>query len=456
MPKASEGERRLDGWKAISGYFNRDRSTVMRWAQQRNLPVHRVPGGKQGSVFALESELEAWFAQRGTALDEVQTADDLASGAPTVSSSLSSRRGITAGPAALLGVLLIGLLMIGVTTLTATGPARADLPSDQRAVETFLAARDRWANRTPDDLRLAIGLYQKVIAAEPSFAPAYAGMAEAWLVFREYGEVGDNEAYNAAHTAALRAMALNPELPAAHRAMGFINYWRENDVPRAMAAFRRALELDPKDAQTHFWYANVLADIGDHDTARSHYDRARLLAPGSQVIEVEAACAEWQAGRDASALERLTVLAARYPSDATVHNCLAWLHIGRGDVARFAKAYSAFAQARNDPALVARADRLTQAVREGAGQAHRIVTEDMREELATGERRGRETPAFYASGMGDRQELLGWLREARAAGEIWYSVGITSRIAERWKDDAEIMGLLKILRPLPVKPAVAS
>lgn len=95
-------------------------------------------------------------------------------------------------------------------------------------------------------------------------------------------------------------------------------------------------------------------------------------------------------------------------------------------------------------------------MREGAGQAHRIVTEDMREELATGERRGRETPAFYASGMGDRQELLGWLREARAAGEIWYSVGITSRIAERWKDDAEIMGLLKILRPLPVKPAVAS
>jgi tetratricopeptide (TPR) repeat protein len=455
MTEATDGDRRLDGWKAISGHFNRDRSTVMRWAQQRNLPVHRVPGGKQGSVFALESELEAWFAQRGTAPDEVQTPVDLASGVPPVSSSLSSRRGITVGLAALLGVLLVVLLLIGATTLTATGPAKADLPSDQRAAETYLAARDRWAKRTPDDLRSAIGLYQKVIAADPNFAPAYAGMAEAWLVFREYGEVGDTEAYNAAHTAALRAMALDPKLPAAHRAMGFIHYWRENDAQRAMVAFQRALELDTKDAQTHFWFANVLSDFGDHEAARAHYDRARLLAPGSQVIEVESACAEWQAGRDASALERLNSLAARYPTDATVHNCLAWLHIGQGDITRFAKAYSAFAQARNDTALVARAGRLTQAVREGDRQAYRIVTQDMREELAIGERRGRETPAFYASGMGDRQELLIWLQEARAAGEIWYSVGITSRIAARWKDDAEIMGLLTVVgapQPLVAAP----
>ena len=46
--------RRIDGWKAIASYFGRDRSTVMRWMRERQLPVHRMPGGKQGTVFAFE------------------------------------------------------------------------------------------------------------------------------------------------------------------------------------------------------------------------------------------------------------------------------------------------------------------------------------------------------------------------------------------------------------------
>ena len=59
MPDTSS-DKRLDGWKAIANYFRRDRTTVMRWARERDLPVHRLPGGVQGSVFALESELARW------------------------------------------------------------------------------------------------------------------------------------------------------------------------------------------------------------------------------------------------------------------------------------------------------------------------------------------------------------------------------------------------------------
>ena len=69
---------RLDGWKMISSYFNRDRSTVMRWARDRDLPVHRIPGGKQGSVFAYTHELAAWAAQRPHDLDAPAAADPAA------------------------------------------------------------------------------------------------------------------------------------------------------------------------------------------------------------------------------------------------------------------------------------------------------------------------------------------------------------------------------------------
>lgn len=51
---------RLDGWKAIGAYLGRDRSTVIRWARDRALPVHRLPGGKTATVFALRHELDRW------------------------------------------------------------------------------------------------------------------------------------------------------------------------------------------------------------------------------------------------------------------------------------------------------------------------------------------------------------------------------------------------------------
>ena len=55
-------DMRLDGWKAIANALGRERTTAIRWANERGLPVHRVPGGRTGTVYALQSELTAWMA----------------------------------------------------------------------------------------------------------------------------------------------------------------------------------------------------------------------------------------------------------------------------------------------------------------------------------------------------------------------------------------------------------
>lgn len=51
---------RLDGWKAIANYLDRDQRTAQRWLL-RGLPVHAVPGGKRATVFAFRSELDQWM-----------------------------------------------------------------------------------------------------------------------------------------------------------------------------------------------------------------------------------------------------------------------------------------------------------------------------------------------------------------------------------------------------------
>src|SRR5258708_17478414 len=57
---AAKGTR-LDSWKEIATFFGRDARTVKRWESERALPIHRVPGGERGGVFAYVHELETWL-----------------------------------------------------------------------------------------------------------------------------------------------------------------------------------------------------------------------------------------------------------------------------------------------------------------------------------------------------------------------------------------------------------
>ena len=54
---------RLDSWKEIAAYLKKEVRTVQRWEKNLDLPIRRLAHGKQGSVFAYKSELEAWWTQ---------------------------------------------------------------------------------------------------------------------------------------------------------------------------------------------------------------------------------------------------------------------------------------------------------------------------------------------------------------------------------------------------------
>src|SRR5215471_8696212 len=61
-PLHENPERRLDSWKEIASFLSRDERTVRRWEKEHALPVHRIPGGAKGRVFAYESELREWLS----------------------------------------------------------------------------------------------------------------------------------------------------------------------------------------------------------------------------------------------------------------------------------------------------------------------------------------------------------------------------------------------------------
>ena len=85
-------EYRLDSWKEIAAYLQRDVTTVQRWEKREGMPVHRHVHDKRGSVYALPSELDAWRQSRKPRLDEdndPQAQNELATPAAVSSEPIS-------------------------------------------------------------------------------------------------------------------------------------------------------------------------------------------------------------------------------------------------------------------------------------------------------------------------------------------------------------------------------
>ena len=63
-PTGRTTSERLDGWKAIAGYLDRDIRTVQRWEASEQLPVHRLEHRQRASAYAFTGELDEWVARR--------------------------------------------------------------------------------------------------------------------------------------------------------------------------------------------------------------------------------------------------------------------------------------------------------------------------------------------------------------------------------------------------------
>lgn len=436
---AKSSSDRIDGWKSIGAHFGRDRTTAIRWARERDLPVHRLPGGKTATVYALRHELDAWAAS----LRDPKPADQVSAAALDGPFRSWSRAAAFAALVALFGG---GLVWVATPSPPSAAAGAIDLPSDPGAARNFLGGRDLVADRDARSIERAIALLRGVTRDEPGYGPGYAALSEALILSREFGRRSDAQAFPEARAAARDALRLSPSLATAHRVNGFIAYWWDRDFPAAERYFERAVALAPNDANGHFWFGNVLADHGDAREALLHLNRARALLPGSVAIQTDLAWAEWSAGNEAAALAALADLERRHPDFAVIHDCLSVVRLADGDYAGFVAAQQRFVELRGNAVLARRIDEVAAALDESQSAAHSRLVAQARADLASGDMRTRAWLGFLHSVAGDRVELLQSLREATDRRERWGDAGLVRTIAEKWSDDDEIQRLVDGLR----------
>ena len=132
------------------------------------------------------------------------------------------------------------------------------------------------------EFQQAIELFQNAISRDPTYAPAWAGLADALWTQAGTGieAVGPGEVRDKAITAAEKALQLDESLPDAHEARANIAVEGEWDFVKAQQHYERALELEPGYAAAHNDYSEMLtAPLQQFDQARQHLDRARELDP---------------------------------------------------------------------------------------------------------------------------------------------------------------------------------
>lgn len=407
------------------------------------MPVHRMPGGRTGTVYALRHELDRW-AGLGQGLDKTISSPPMQKGTPARSVRWRARWALLA----LLPGLILALAggMVADRLASDIEPIDVALPADPRLSSQFLAARDLTAERRATGLERAILLLEDVTRSAPSFAQGHAALAEALLLSREFGPRPDEEAYQRARQAARIAVRLDPAGTDGHRLLGFIAYWADGDFSEASAQFRRALDLSPDDAMVHFWYGNVLSDHGDHDEALRLLRRAQLLQPGSVAIQTDLAWARWAAGQDTAAVAALRDIVRRHPDFPVAHDCLSIIALFRGDDESYLRHFTKFADARRDARLMTRAGELQAALAtQGSPAMHRLLWRYANEDLSRNDGSS-EWVAAIASINRQRSDMLRFLEQSAQRSEHWGQSGLIRRAEQIWKNDPEIIRHLQPMR----------
>ena len=163
----------------------------------------------------------------------------------------------------------------------------AKRPTDNsEAFGLYLQGRYYWRKRRYQDLIKSKDYFQQAIAKDPTFALAYAGLADTYYVGASGYGFDPNEAHPKLKEAAEKAVALDDTLAEGHTALG--NALADDfEWPQAGREFKRAIELNPNYSDAHYFYAYIyLAPTGRLEEAVSEIKRALELDPLSPIINV--------------------------------------------------------------------------------------------------------------------------------------------------------------------------
>jgi TolB-like protein/Tfp pilus assembly protein PilF len=291
-------------------------------------------------------------------------------------------------------------------------PRNAAISPPSEAHELYLKGRYFWNKRDPAGFQHAVAYFEQAIARDPNYAPAYAGLADSYLLLTTYNLVSSKEYVPKAREAAGRALEIDPNLAEAHTSLGLLKETYDWDWQGAEKEFRRAIALDPNYATAHHWYAELLGFEGRFDEALAENDRAMQLDPLSLIIATDRGANLYFAGQYDRAIEQLRTVFDMQPAFPRARYLLIMCYVQKGN---FSVALAEIEKARSigsDDATIA-----LQGYIYGRMGRLKDARAAMQRYKASGPGGGPyevSTWAWLYGGVGDRDQAMVWLEKGYA------------------------------------------
>jgi TolB-like protein/Tfp pilus assembly protein PilF len=312
-----------------------------------------------------------------------------------------------------------------------------------RAHELYLKGRFHIFRMSPAGIETGMQYFHQASDADPSFALAQVGLAHGYRTSALTLEMAPNEVLPMAKAAAERAIALDDGLAEAHAVLAFNIFWHEWNWNAAERHFRRALNLNPKSADTHWMYAHLCSNTGRHGEALAEIARARELDPLSGLIHAMEGQFLLHAGQIEEAIARLRESIELDSSSRVAHLFTARAYIEKGW----------FADARDEAAKAqALSPGNTQAIAlESYAQAKAGRDAEARALSAGLIRRSRKrfVPPYHiaiaCAGLNQTAEVLTWLERGFAARDPKM---VFLKVDPRWKRMADQPRFIRLLNQM--------
>ncbi len=200
---------------------------------------------------------------------------------------------------------------------------------NSEAYQLYILGRYYRNKRGKEGREKSIEYYKEAIKIDPNFAPAYAGLADAYFNLGHGGFLPAKEAWQRAEWATLKAVELDDTLAEAHALLGYLKK-RNWDWSGAEKEYKRALELDPSHVPAYLDYNALLQDVGRTDEALVYAKRAQELDPLTPGTTVLLAYAYRGAGQYDQAIELFLKAIERNPNAAQPHFFLGEAYLAKG------------------------------------------------------------------------------------------------------------------------------
>jgi TolB-like protein/Tfp pilus assembly protein PilF len=278
------------------------------------------------------------------------------------------------------------------------------------AYQLYLKGRYHLNRLTDDGFLKGRDYFQQAIEIDPTYALAYAGLADAYQMLSGYNALAPSDGFPKAKAAASEALRLDEGLSEAHTVLGTVRLLHDWDFEDAEREYRRAIEIKQNNADAHYMYGLYLSAMARFGEAHVEVRRAQELDPLSLAKIVGIGDVFYQQRQYDRAIAQYRQALEMDPNSGFAHWALGNVYVNKGmyeeAIAEYKASIPLSGDSPDEPASLAYAYALSGKRREAQAILNELKERSTRQYISP------TIIAFIYAGLGEKDNAFAWLDKA--------------------------------------------